>query len=216
MTRRSPSPPRDVALRAGWRALDSGTLGRGTSATPSPEPAHGRTARCVCVSRSRCRVRARRRRRRSCGCSAKHGGAGLCVRWRAGAARQRRQDCARHRRQHRAQASIDPARGAVAALLSNMLLRCGFPRSVQLRVTYADGASVAGGERLNMVQTAAKPQVSFEGADPKGDQECLCEAASGFLALTRFFCVAFYTFMLVDPDAPDPADPVRRAARCCA
>jgi hypothetical protein len=57
-------------------------------------------------------------------------------------------------------------------MLTPVLLRCGFfLRSVQLRVTYADGASVAGGERLSVVQMAAKPQVAFEGADPKGIRE---------------------------------------------
>ena len=60
--------------------------------------------------------------------------------------------------------------------------------SVQLRVSY-DGAAVASGEKLTVFQTAAKPQVSFQGADP----------------------ASFYTFMLVDPDAPDPAEPVRNA-----
>lgn len=39
--------------------------------------------------------------------------------------------------------------------------------SVQLRVSY-DGAAVASGERLTVAQTAAKPAVSYEGADPAG------------------------------------------------
>jgi len=39
---------------------------------------------------------------------------------------------------------------------------------VQLRVSYADGVAVAGGERLTVVQTAAKPTVEMLDADPAG------------------------------------------------
>ena len=46
-------------------------------------------------------------------------------------------------------------------------MTCMCSCSVQLRVTY-DGAAVAGGERLSVVQTAAKPQVAFEGPEPNG------------------------------------------------
>jgi phosphatidylethanolamine-binding protein (PEBP) family uncharacterized protein len=60
---------------------------------------------------------------------------------------------------------------------------------VQLRVTYPEGSgALAGGERLSRVATAAKPEVALLGADP----------------------AAFYTLIMVDPDAPDPATPVRK------
>ena len=88
---------------------------------------------------------------------------------------------------------------------------------MQLRVTYADGATVAGGERLSVVQTAAKPQVAFQGAEPECTPDMTmaralldahCTAASSHGA-------ALYTLMLVDPDAPDPADPVRPPKHSC-
>ena len=83
--------------------------------------------------------------------------------------------------------------------------------SVQLRVTY-DGAAVAGGERLSVVQTAAKPQVAFEGAEPNGTPVKACAFACSLPdEHPSSLGTAFYTFMLVDPDAPDPAEPVRPA-----
>jgi hypothetical protein len=67
---------------------------------------------------------------------------------------------------------------------------------VQLHVSYPDSGALSGGERLSRVTTAAKPEIALLGADP----------------------AAFYTLVMVDPDAPDPATPVRmprQLAACC-